>query len=67
MKANKVKAEDLGLKVAQNPLEAKWLDIKDRAEKGIENSIIEIEINKTLIKLAGNKILKIQTAPDEAD
>ena len=53
-----IEDKELGLKIAENPVEAKWVEIKDRMEKSIVNSKIEIEISKKLIQLANRKIKK---------
>jgi len=52
-----IEDEALGLKVSENPTEKKWAEIKERAEKEISNSYIEIEINQAIIKLAESHIV----------
>lgn len=38
--------------------EAPWHRVKENAEKAIENSYIEIEINKAILKLAESKLVE---------
>lgn len=51
-----IEDKELGLKIAENPKEAKWEGIKKQAEKSIEERKTEIEINKAIIELAEKKL-----------
>ena len=51
-----IENEELGLKVAENPEEKLWAEIKDKATDAIVRSKVEIEIQEAIIKLAETKI-----------
>jgi len=53
-----IEDKKLGVKIAENPIEAKWESIKKRAIEGIEQSKIEIEINQAIVELAERKLKK---------
>jgi len=47
-----------GVKIAENPIEARWTGIKKQAEKAIEENETATEINRAIIKLAEKKLKK---------
>lgn len=47
-----------GAKIAENPEEAFWIELKDKSTKVIETLKHEIIINEAIIKLADSKIKK---------
>jgi hypothetical protein len=51
-----IENNDLGVKVAENKVEAFWAELKSKCEKQIEMSGHDIEINQTIIKLAETKL-----------
>ena len=46
-----IEDKELGLKIAENPEEKFWLDVKDRCNKAIEGNNHEIVINEHILKL----------------
>lgn len=55
-----IEDKELGLKVAVNDEEAKWINIEKKAKEGIENNQTEIEINKAIMKLAEEKLKEMK-------
>lgn len=55
-----IEDKNLGLKVAENPDEARWEGIKERAEKNIIDNETEMEISRAIIKLAEEKLKEIK-------
>ena len=55
-----IEDKKLGVKIAENPEEAKWDNIKTKAEEGIEGNKIEIEINQAIAKLAEEKLKEMR-------
>lgn len=51
---------DLGLKVAENPEEAFWSELKTKSLKDIETLKHEIIINQAIIELADKKISEVK-------
>lgn len=50
-----IEDKDLGLKIAQDPIEAIWIQIEEKAIKDIRNAKIEIELSEHILKLAEAK------------
>ena len=48
--------EDLGIKIAENPEEVFWTNLKKESIKSIESNKHEIIINESIIKLADEKL-----------
>lgn len=51
-----IEDEKLGLKIAVNPAEAFWTQLKEKSLKSIDTLNYEIVINQALIELADKKI-----------
>ena len=52
--------KDIGLKVAKDPEHARWLELKELAEKTILNLEIELELQRELYKYLREKIEKFK-------
>lgn len=57
-----IEDKDLGLKIAVNPDEAFWIDLKERMLKQIESYKREIIVNEAVVELAEKKIKEINEA-----
>ena len=55
-----IENKELGLKIALNPDEAFWTQLKEKCEKEIDNNRREIIINEAVIQLAEKKINEVQ-------
>lgn len=55
-----IEAPDLQLKVAVNPEEAFWTELKNKTIKSIDNLKREIIISEAVIKLADEKINEVK-------
>lgn len=53
-----IEDKKLGLKVAENPKEALWEQVKQQAEITIKQAENSIEVNTELLKLAKKKLKK---------
>jgi hypothetical protein len=54
--------KSIGLKIALNPEEAFWIEMKEKCLKEINNNKREIIINEAVIELAEKKIKEINEA-----
>jgi len=55
-----IEDKKLGLKIAENPAEAKWETIRSRASEAIEQHKTEIEINSAIVRLADEKLKELR-------
>lgn len=55
-----IEDKEIGLKVAENPTEARWIEIKKRAANDIISENVNIVIATTLLKLADSKIAEFK-------
>lgn len=51
-----IENKELGLKVAENPQEEIWNTIKDNTQTRINNSEIQIEVDKIILQYASDKL-----------
>jgi len=51
-----IEDKENGIKIAENPIEAKWMEIKEKIEKDNLNNKISAEINDAILELAKKKI-----------
>lgn len=55
-----IEHKELGLKIAENPEEKFWIEMKDKCTKAIESNHREIIINEEIVKLAEKKIVEVK-------
>lgn len=55
-----IEDKELGVKVAESPIEAIWENVKRKAQEALNHGEVEKEINLILIKTANEK-LKVLT------
>ena len=51
-----IKDEKLGLKIAENPVEARWEEVRSAMERNLVNGNIDIEINQLILDYAKRKL-----------